>query len=143
MNSKGMVTYDYNEWSDLLKNKALTSLTVSKVINAYTNIKGEEKINTEFYHICTEIGLNSIQSKKLKRTFGRYRNSRISNNSTINIDTTKKIVELINHNIEIGVEDLNILIQNIISSIDSKMKKQFHSNDDLKGAIICEYIMMN
>lgn len=143
INNKGMVTYDYKKWDELLTKKALTSITVSKVINAYTSIKDEEKINAEFNHLCTEIGLNSIQSKKLKRTFGRYRNSRISNSSTINIDTTKKIVQLIDYNITNGVEDLNILIQNIITSIDLKMRKQFHTDDDLKGAIICEYIMMN
>lgn len=143
INHKGMVTYDFKKWDELLTKKALTSTTVTKVINAYTNIKDEAKIDYEFNNICSEIGLNSIQGKKLKRTFNRYRISRISNSSTIQIDTTRKIIELIENNISNGLENLDELIINVINTVPIKMKKQFNLEDDLKGAIICEYIMMN
>lgn len=142
INRKGVVTYDFTKWNELLDKKALTSITVTKVINEFTNIKDEAKVEIEFNRICLEIGLNSIKSKVLKRSFDRYRTKRISNSSTLQIDTTNSITNEIQININKGIEDMQVLIDNIKIQMQKKIKRQFHNDSEIISAIICEYIMM-
>jgi len=143
VNRKGTVKYDFTKWNELLSKKALTSITVIKVINEFTNIKDEAKIESEFNSICTEMGLKSIESKKLKRPFGRYRRLRISNGSTMQIDTTRIITNEIQKNIDNGIGALNDLIENVRKSLPKRIIKQFSTVEESTSAIICEYIMMN
>ena len=140
---KGKVSYDFTKWEELLKNKALTSIQVNKVINDFTNIKDEAKIENEFISICSEMGLKSIQSKKLKRSFDRYRIQRISNNSSLQKDTTFFFVAEIENAINDGIEDIAILIDRIFNSAPSKIKKPFNTKEEFSTALICEFIMMN
>ena len=140
---KGKVTYDFAKWDELLKNKALTSIQVTKVINEFTNIKDEVKIETEFNNICFEMGLKSIQAKKLKRSFDRYKRQRISNSSTLQKDTTIFFVDHIENEINDGITELTILIDRIFSCAPAKIKKQFPTKDEFSTALICEYIMLN
>jgi hypothetical protein len=143
INRKGKVIYDFTKWNELLTNKALTSITVTEVINSFTQIKDETKVQVEFHTICTEIGLNSIKSKVLKRSFDRYRTKRISNSSTLQMDTTKYLVDEIQINIDKGVDVLEQLIENVTNKIPEKMLRQFNNDLEIKSAIICEYIMMS
>lgn len=143
VNRKGTVTYDFKNWDELLLKKALTSITVTRVINEFTNLKDEAKIESEFNSICIELGFKSIQSKKLRQSFNRYRCQRISNGSTIQIDTTKFITKEIQNNIDNGIISLEELISNVQNSLPIKISNQFTTIEEVKSAIICEYIIMN
>lgn len=143
VNRKGKVTYDFTKWDDLLSKKALTSITVTEVVNAFTNIKDENKVEIEFQTICLELGLKSIKSKLLKRSFDRYRTKRISNSSTLQIDTTNFIVNQIQINLDKGLDILETLIENVKNEIPKKFLRQFNSDSEIRSAIICEYIMMS
>lgn len=140
---KGKVTYDFSKWDELLKNKALTSIQVSKVINEFTNIKDEAKIEIEFNNICSEMGLKSLQAKILKRSFDRYKRQRISNTSTLQKDTTQFFTTNIDNGISDGVTEMTELIERTLNSAPPKIKKQFPTKDEFSTALICEYIMMN
>tara|TARA_R110000868_G_scaffold1211_1_gene9243 strand:- start:4616 stop:5689 length:1074 start_codon:yes stop_codon:yes gene_type:complete len=139
---KGKVIYDFTKWDELLKNKALTSVQVTTVINEFTNIKNEAQIDVQFNQICSEMGLNSIKSKILKRSFARYKRQRISNNSSLQHDTTMFFQNEIDVAISAGVTEMTDLIQQISLKIPTKIKRQFSSEQEIKSAIICEYIMM-
>lgn len=140
---KGKVTYDFTKWDELLKDKALTSVQVSRVINEFTNLKDEAKIEAEFNSICIELSLKSIEAKRLKRSFSRYRRQRISNRSTLQMDTTKFFVNEIESNISKGVTEMKELIENVLNKTPQKIEKQFSSKDEVTTAIMCEYIMMS
>lgn len=140
---KGKVTYDFTKWNELLKDKALTSIQVTKVINEFTNLKDEAKIEVEFNSICNELGLKSIEAKRLKRSFLRYRRQRISNRSTLQMDTTNFFVNEIESNISTGITDMNDLIDNVQKIIPLKIGKQFTTKEEITTALICEYIMLS
>ncbi|MGE5410017.1 MAG: dsDNA nuclease domain-containing protein, partial [Clostridiales bacterium] len=140
---KGKVTYDFSKWDELLSNKALTSIQVTKVINEFTNLKDEAKIEAEFNNICSEMGLKLIETKLLKRSFGRYKRQRISNSSSIQIDTTNFFVKEIEINMNCGINEMITIIENVYNSATQKILKQFASKDEFTSALICEYIMMN
>jgi hypothetical protein len=141
LNRKGEVTYDFSKWTDLISNKALTSITVTKVINQYTNLKDEVKVLAEFTAITTELGLNVMRAKNLKKNFDRYRQSRLGNKTVSQLDTTNAIKLLITSNTAAANNDIKILIENVFNSLDKKVKSNFASDEDVKAAIICEYIM--
>jgi len=139
---KGTITYDFKDWDELLLKKALTSITVTRVINEFTNLKNESKIELEFNSICFELGFKSIESKKIRQSFNRYRCQRISNGSSVQIDTTKFITKEIQSNIDNGVISLEVLINNVQKSLPTKISKQFTNIEEIKSAIICEYIIL-
>ncbi|CAL2103703.1 conserved protein of unknown function [Tenacibaculum sp. 190130A14a] len=139
---KGKVSYDFTKWDELLKNKALTSVQVNTVINEFTNIKNEEKIYVEFNKICTEIGLNSIKSKLLKRSFSRYKRQRISNRSSLQHDTSAFFQTNIESIISSGTTEFLDVINQLKNKLPSKIRKQFSCENEVTSAIICEYIMM-
>ena len=138
---KGKVTYDFTKWDELLANKALTSIQVGKVINEFTNLKDEAKIESQFNTICSEMGLKSLEVRNLKNSFSRYKRQRIGNRSTLQIDTTAFFETQIQLNINNGTTDFNLLIDKIQNAIPEKIKKQFASKDEISAALICEFIM--
>lgn len=140
---KGKVTYDFTNWDELLKDKALTSIQVTRVLNEFTNLKDEAKIEAEFNSICNELNLKSIEAKRLKRSFSRYRRQRISNRSTLQMDTTTFFVNEIESNISRGVTELKELIENVQKVVPQKIGNQFSTNDEVITALMCEYIMMS
>lgn len=141
LNRKGEVDYDFTKWDDLLKNKALTSITVTKVINQFTNIKDEAKIEVGFNKVAQELGLNVLASSTLKKSFDRYRQRRIGNRSLAQLDTSKDIKEKIDANLPAANNDMPTLVNAVLASLSEKTKKNFPSENDIKAAIICEFIM--
>jgi hypothetical protein len=140
---KGRVTYDFTQWDELLHSKALTSIQVAKVINEFTNLKDEAKIESEFISICDEIGLKSIETREIKKLFSRYRRQKIGNRSSLQIDTSSFFVKKIELNIAEGIKDMKVLIDSIYKEIPPKIGRQFSSKDAIVAALICEYIMMS
>lgn len=140
---KGKETYDFALWDEVLKNKALTSIQVSNVIAQFTNVKDEAYIVTEFYEICKELKLNTIEKKQLWQQFNRYKMLRLANRSTLQLDTTKHITKLITENMSRDITDVEELIENVRTALPKTILKQFPSNQEIISAIICEFIMMN
>ncbi len=142
LRKKGKIKYDYKEWNDLLKNKALTSSEISKVLSDFTSLKDETKIDLEFIDICNEINIkSSIARRELRNAFNRYRQLRISNKSTNQIDTKIQIVNLIDEHIGNINHDFNLLLEKVIENLSDNTKRLFVNDIELKAAIICEYIM--
>lgn len=145
LHKKGKVTYDFSKWNDFLKEKALTSITVSNTIANFTSIKDETTVEMDFNNICNELGIKSIYKAKLHRAFNRYRQLRISNNSTNQIDIKKEIINLIHRKMDAISDDESFenLLEYVISNIGSDIKSQFPDDTDIKGAIICEFVMLD
>lgn len=143
INMKGVVTYDFTQWDDLLKRKALTSRTVNTVISQFTNIKNEAQIQVQFDSIVSELGLGVIPKRNLKKEFDRYRLTRLSNNSVLQLEITAAIVKLINYELNSGEESISNLIEHVSTNLEDKFRSTFSSPISLNGAIICEYILEN
>ena len=141
LNRKGEVTYDFSQWNDVLKNKAVTSITVTTVINQYTNIKDEARVMAEFNAIVSEIKLSVMESKALRQSFERYRQHRLGNKTVSQLDINNQINALIISNISAANNNIKSLIELVLSGLDTNLKSNFTSDNDVKAAIICEYIM--
>lgn len=141
MNRKGSNTFDYEKWDEALQKKALTSVTVNKVINTFTNSKNEVNILSEFESICNELGIPSIRKKKLKRGFDRYRISRTGNRNSNTIKIAKELQDLIDNNISSSDDNLELLFESVKKGLKPGVKSSFNSEELLNGAIIYEYII--
>lgn len=137
----GVDTNDYTEWDELLKKKSLTSKQVKEVIESLTSGKNENIINQEFQQICQDLSLNSMQSISLKKDFDRYRQNKFKNKSALQIDIANKISELIAAHETNCNDEISQLIEMVKNDLTDKMKKEFNSENHLKGAIICEYLI--
>lgn len=138
---KGIVTTDFTNWNSLLRNKALTSVTVSQVINQFTSVKDEGYIQGKLSTIIAELGLNSISGKALERSFTRYRQARLGNRSMLQLDTSKELQRLITDTINNGAQTMEDIMQAVNANISIDIAKQFSTSRDLDAAIICEFIM--
>lgn len=143
IDQKGVVEYDFVKWNDLLSKKALTSITINNVINQFINVKNEGQVQSDFHEISKELGLTVIGRRKLKSGFERYRLSRLGNGSVLQLETSQEIIKLIRHEVAIGEENINGLIENVTKKLNPKYQDPFSTIENLKGAIICEYILDN
>lgn len=144
LHKKGKITYDFSKWDDCLKEKALTSITVSKTIANFTSIKDETIVEMRFNDICNELKVKLMYRDKLHRAFDRYRKLRISNSSTNQIDIKKEIINLIYEKVNASNENESFenLLGFVISNIRSDIRDQFPDDVDIRGAVICEFIML-
>ncbi|MCB4760537.1 MAG: DUF4297 domain-containing protein [Sulfurovum sp.] len=134
---KGMIKNDFKEWEELLKNKALTSITVNSVINEFTKRKYDDKIFRELDEVLKELGLNTMQRKSWAKSFERYYLNRLGNKTLGQLD--------IKHAIEESMSNCNDKISKLIDLVQHKLpiviQEQFTQEIDMKTAIICEYIL--
>lgn len=138
--SKGTVIYDLKQWENLLQSKALTSVTVAKVLNQFTNLRDDGVVQAKFETICAELGLNSITKRDLSQAFGRYRLNRTGNRSKTQIDVSKEINEVIKTILDEGVSSITGLLETGKNRLSEKAKLQLNTNNDIDAALILEYI---
>jgi hypothetical protein len=141
LNSKGEVIYDFARWSELLKNKALTSTTVTQVINQFTNVKDEAKIAATLNNILNEMNLRVLESIPLRQSFTRYQSMRIGTKTLSQLNISKDIRQQIQLTLEISGTDFSKLLELTLNQVSEKTKGAFASENDIKAAIICEFIM--
>jgi len=134
---KGMVTDDFQDWEQALKNKSLTSLTVEKVIQKFTNTKNNNDIKKRLDDILNELKLKTMQKVKYEKSFNKYYLNRIANKTISQLDIKKTI----DTNIENCDEEIGKLIELVSIALPDNIKSQFTSDIDIKTAIICEYIL--
>ena len=137
LNRKGMVTNDFKNWDDLLKNKALTSITVENVINEFTKRKDNDEIFKKLDDILNELNLRSMQKSKYVKSFNKYYLNRIGSKTLTQLDIGRSI----ENNLEKCDEKIEKLIELVNTSLPESITSQFSNQIDIKTAIICEHIL--
>lgn len=140
LQKKGAVSIDYTKWQDVLDQKALTSNTVQQVIETFTSTKNETIISQGIADICRELTLTSMQSVELKREFDRYRQNKFKNKNATQIDVSNEITSLINDHKNTCEGKFAILIDLVKNNLTSKCRSHFATEDQINGAIMCEYL---
>lgn len=142
LSRKGMVTYDFRQWDRLLEQKALTSITVTRVINEFTSRKQDVEVYRELESYLTELTLQALEQKKWRKVFDKYYLSRIGNKTSLQLDTSNKITSAITECRETAEYDIKKLIELVAEQLDDAIKGQFTEDKSLETAILCELILM-
>ena len=141
LHRKGIVTYDYNNWNDLLNRKALTSEKVKSTIKTHTSLPQNAQLQEDIHHISNEIGLSFIEKKALRKKIERIHIERIGFPSSLSIFIKNAIIiELKHHGFSIN-SDIKQIIKNVETTLNKSIKDKIGSAFDIKAAIIYEVIM--
>ena len=134
---KGMVTIDFKEWDEVLKNKALTSITVNKIIHQFTERKEDKLVYAQLVDILEELELKTMVKSKWNKSFKRYYLQRIANKTLVQMEIKDAIQSQLNN----CNEEIQILIGLVKDNLSMSVIKNFQDDIDIKTAIICEYIL--
>ncbi len=134
---KGIVTDDFKNWDKLLENKALTSITVGKVINEFTQRKNDDKIFRKLNTILDELGYKTMQKTKYEKSFGKYYLNRIGNKTIGQLDIRKAIEDNLNN----CDDEIKKLIDLVVDHLSETIQNQFPDSMGVETAVICEYIL--
>lgn len=138
---KGRLTFDFTNWDKFIKEKALTSLTVTQVINEHTNRKQDIKVYEELDSFMNDLGLKSLEKRNWKKSFERYYLQRVGNKATNQFDISSDIKTTISKYLPNSNDDITLLLSQAIDSLSEKTKKKFDNDMDIKCAILCELIL--
>jgi len=140
LHRKGIVKYNYNEWDDLLKKKALTSTQVSQVIMNYISLPKLQTILDHANDIASEIGLKYIEKRKMKQNLERIHSLTFGNPSSIMLKIKKSIHEGIDSISKTKENNLSIVINYVETQLPDKIKKDIGNENDIRDRIIYEII---
>lgn len=141
LNRKGRITFDFTNWDKFLKEKALTSLTVTQVINEHTNRKQDTQVYEELDSFMNDLELKSLEKRHWKKSFERYYLQRVGNKDTNQFDISDDIKTTIDICLPNSNNDINLLLLQAIDNLSEKTKKKFDNKIDIKCAILCELIL--
>lgn len=138
---KGIVSFDYKDWNELLDKKGLTSNEVENVINQFTKHKNKEEIYKKLQDVLFEMDLKILQKKAWEKAFDKYYLEKLGNKTSKQLDIKKSIISVIQDNIDLCEDNMKILLDNCAKSLDVNIKTHFRNEKELKSAIICELIL--
>lgn len=139
LHRKGSVYYDYQKWDDLLENKALTSKKVTQVISTHVSLQDIKSILDEASEIASELNLDYVQKKRLKKNIERIHLNAIGFPTALNLKISASIYRILS-SIAKDISDLNSLIHETLNLIPDKTKHEIGNSDDIRDSIIYEII---
>lgn len=140
LNRKGENSFDYKNWDDALKRKAITSGQLSDVIGQHVSRKPDENIVYEMIQILNnEYSLNSLTRRKIVSGFNRYYTKNISSRELIVKEVSSDIISCIeklakNHR---NASDLEIAVKRELSE---RTLAFFQTHEDITGAFLYELL---
>lgn len=139
LHRKGVVSYDYNKWDDLLEKKALTSPKVTEAININITLPDIQRLLDEANEIAKEIGLTYLQKKQLKKNIEKIHIESVGFPTSLRLKVHKLISESLSC-MKIKTTDLNTLLTEVSESLPKDLKNEIGNIDDVRDHIIYEVI---
>lgn len=140
LNRKGENSFDYKNWNDALKRKAITSGQLSDVIEQYVSRKPDENIVSELIQILNdEYSLNSLARRKVVSGFNRYYTRKISSRDLIIKEVSSDIVRCIERKSGKHTNALELEVD-VKKELNEKTLDFFQTQEDLTGAFLYELL---
>ena len=141
LHRKGIVSYDFTKWDDLLIQKALTSEKVQNTIQTHTSLRQNDQLLEDLNQISNELGISYLEKKSLKKIIERIHIERVGFPSALSIAIKKAITRELE---AIGISfksDIKNLIEEVGNKLSRSIKEKIGSNLEVKAAIIYEIIV--
>lgn len=141
---KGMITFDYTEWDNLVKKKGITYEDVEGAISQHIERRDLEKFTADLDSIATELGLKHHHKVQLRQNFERYYNSIRLNRSLVALSNQRAIEISVKSNIPIFKEyGVSSFLEAAIDAIPTNDKVNFTDDEQLTAGILYELISGN
>lgn len=140
LNRKGENSFDYKNWNDALKRKAITSAQLSDVIGQHISRKPDENIVSEMIQILNdEYSLNSLTRRKIINGFNRYYTKKISSRELVVKEVSSDIIRCIEKLAE-KHSNANDLESAVKAELNEKTLSFFQTQEDITGAFLYELL---
>jgi len=139
LHRKGVVSYDYNKWDELLENKALTSPKVTEAINVNISLPDIQELLDEASEIAKEIGLTYLQKKQLRKSIEKIHIESVGFPTSLRLRIRKSISKALDV-VKTKTSDVNSLLAGVAESLPRDLKNEIGNNDDVRNHIIYEVI---
>ncbi|WP_417225971.1 DUF4297 domain-containing protein [Amphritea sp.] len=140
LNRKGENSFDYKNWDDALKRKAITSGQLSDVIEQHISRKPDENIVSEMIQILNdEYSLNSLARRKIVRGFNRYYTRKIASRDLIVKEVSNDIIRCIKNHAKKHT-NARALEADVKKELNEKTLVFFPSQEDITGAFLYELL---
>ena len=140
LNRKGENSFDYEDWDEAIRKKAITSRQLTGVIEQYVSRKPDESLVTELMQILTdEYLLKSLARRKVVSGFNRYYAKRVASRERLVSEVSKDIVnkiEKLAHKYS-NAKELELAVTDKLSE---QTLSFFPSPEDRTGAFIYELL---
>lgn len=140
LHRKGILSYDYTKWDDLLAQKALTSNKVRSTILTHTSLRNNYQLLEDLDQICSELGFNFMEKRSIKKSIERIHLERIGFPSAFSVRIKKVISDKLK-TIMSSVTDINKVIEEVESKLTKSFKDSIGSYLEVKALIIYEILV--
>ena len=137
LHRKGVVSYDYNKWDDLLENKAVTSPKVTNAISAHISLPDIQKLLDEASEIASEIGLSYLEKKGLKKNIENIHIKSLGFPTSFGLKVHKSIVEVLGLT---KTENLSEWLIKASQLLPQDLRDEMGNSEDVRDYIIYEVI---
>lgn len=142
LTKKGVVTYDYENWEDLVNKKGLTNFDIDNVTQANCKSYDHSGIEKLFDDISNELGLHTGKKTKLKRAYQSYENRSRFTKTTVQLELSEYFKKLVTvHKEAFDEYGIKKFLEVVLMQIEPSIKAHFQDDISLEGAIIYELIV--
>lgn len=143
LHRKGENAFDYKNWDDALKRKAVTSIQLQEIINQNVTRKNDEKLQNDFGCILKdEFELSSIQRMPIQKEFHRYYEKRVGDRNLFLIKRADEISAAIVSVIG-SCSNASDLVAKVKDSLLSDTLNSFGSENEIIAVVLYEYLVAN
>lgn len=140
LHRKGVISYDYKKWDDLLENKALTSPKVTEAITVNISLPDISDMLNQAYEVANEIGLNYLQKKQLRSSIEKIHIESVGFPTSLRLRVRKSINQALD-SVKTKTTDMNNLLEEVSNSLPRSLREEIGSNKDVRNHIIYEVIV--
>ncbi|KER86155.1 DUF4297 domain-containing protein [Xanthomonas arboricola] len=141
LHRKGMVAFDFTEWSALIKNKGTTHGDVERVISSYTEKKGFKIFEKDLEDILNDLELKLNKKIQMRRAFERYHNAIRFERSLVVIDNQKNIRAAVESNFEeFEGQGVKKFLELALGALPEQPKTDIADFESIQAAIIYELL---
>lgn len=134
LHRKGQIQIDYSKWDSLIREKSVTSETVTDLLETHSSIKGLEELEDAAKDLISDLNLNYLSRVDLTKKTKNYYLRFLSESSAYNNNLKGNILKIYQQNKHF---DTKSLIEIIMEELPKKLSKTFPTPRDLMAAIIC------
>lgn len=137
---KGCDTLDYKNWEEALNNKSITSNEIKKVVHTFIEDPLHENLLNDAKALINDLKFKSLKKIRIRNHFNNLIID-LYNPTSYHVEIEDIIKPMVAQSIEVGVDDIDAIIEDIIIQVSKHPKKELIDMEDELIAHIILYIL--
>ena len=138
--NKGCDTVDYKNWEEALKKKSVTSNEIKKVVHTFIEDPLHQNLLNDSKTIINDLKFSTLKKIKIRNHFNNLIID-LYNPTSYHIEVENIIKPMVTQLIEIGVDDIDAIIEEIEIQVSNHPRKELIDMEDELIAHIILYVL--